>query len=177
MIFKLRLAYDSQPKIYVRQPSDKCYFIKVSRTYFLISKIQKIRGNSSKKRQNVACFFVMGCSYDWYQKSTLELVISQHTIFQLTSEFGEHGQLRRDKDRVTHATEKQEVWQSQRLINQSGSKFSHETCDKLKGVSNQRHVNSCVQNLKILCVQIWPERAKTFPGLWLVHWSLTYAIV
>ena len=43
--------------------------------------------------------------------------------------------------------------------------------------SNFDCFNSGVQNFKILCVQIWPERAKTFPGPWLVHWSLTYAIV
>ena len=39
-------------------------------------------------------------------------------------------------------------------------------------------LNSCVHLLlRKRCVHIWPERAKAFPGLWLVNWSLTYVIV
>ena len=39
-------------------------------------------------------------------------------------------------------------------------------------------LNSCVHLLlRNLCVHIWPERAKTFPGLWLGIWSSTYVIV
>ena len=38
--------------------------------------------------------------------------------------------------------------------------------------------NSCVQLLlHKRCVHIWPEWAKTFPGLWLVNWSSTSVIV